>query len=73
MALIALELSDAGIMAAAGEPPHLLTLDNQDTVSRGFALPDNKKTLLGNSAARQAHLFPIKFSTISGISSAMTL
>ena len=39
MALIALELSDAGIMAAGGDPPRLLPLDNRDTVSRGSLLP----------------------------------
>ena len=60
MALIALEISDTGILAAGGDPPRLLTLDRRDTVSRGFALPDKKKTLWGNEAARQAHLFPYR-------------
>ena len=38
MSLIGLEISDAGIIAAAGTPARLLELDGQATESPGFAL-----------------------------------
>ena len=43
MSLIGLELSDAGIMAAGGDPAKLLTLDGQAIESPGFALPQKKR------------------------------
>ena len=58
MGLIALELSDAGIIAAAGSPAKLLELDGQAMESPGFALPQKKDLLVGKDAEGKAHLFP---------------
>jgi hypothetical protein len=58
MGLIALELSDAGITAAAGTPARLLKLDGQATESPGFALPRKNGLLVGKEAEGKAHLFP---------------
>jgi hypothetical protein len=58
MSLIGLEISDAGIIAAAGPPDRLLELDGPATESPGFALPQKKRLLVGKKAAGKAHLFP---------------
>ena len=58
MTIIGLELSDAGIIAAAGKPARLLEIDGQATESRGFALPQKNGVLVGNAAESQAHIFP---------------
>jgi hypothetical protein len=60
MRLIALELSDAGIMAAAKEPLGLLQLDGEDRESPGFALPDETRLLVGRKAERRARLHPLQ-------------
>ena len=58
MSLIGLEISDAGIIAAAGTPARLLELDGQATESPGFALPQKDGLLVGKEAEGKAHLFP---------------
>ena len=58
MSLIGLELSDAGIIAAAGSPPRLLEVDGQNTESSGFALPQKNGVVVGKAAESQAHIFP---------------
>ena len=58
MGLIAIELSDAGLIAAAGTPARLLELDGQATESPGFALPQKDGLLVGKEAEGKAHLFP---------------
>jgi len=60
MTLLGLELSDAGILVAGEKPIRLLAVDGQNRESPGFAIPDKKGLLVGNSAASQAHLFPIQ-------------
>ena len=60
MTLLGLELSDAGILVAGEKPIRLLAVDGQNRESPGFAIPDKKGLLVGHSAARQAHLFPIQ-------------
>ena len=58
MGLIALELNDSGILAAAGDPPELIELDGQFQESPGFALPKKKNLIVGRAAASKAHYFP---------------
>jgi hypothetical protein len=58
MTLIALELSDAGIMAAAGTPARLIPVDGTSLASPGYILPVKKKLSVGKSAESQAHRFP---------------
>ena len=58
MSLIGLELNDSGIIAAGGSPLKLLDIDGQVQESPGFALPQKNGLLVGQTAARQAHLFP---------------
>src|SRR5210317_2540798 len=58
MSLIGLEISDAGIIAAAGTPSKLLELDGHATKSPGFALPQKDRLLVGKEAEDKAHLFP---------------
>jgi hypothetical protein len=58
MNLLGLELSDAGILAAAGEPPRLLQVDEDATESPGFALPEKKRLITGRAAEGRARLFP---------------
>jgi hypothetical protein len=60
MRLIALELSDVGIMAAAKEPLGLLQLDGEDRESPGFALRDEAQMLVGKAAERRARLYPVQ-------------
>lgn len=58
MTLLALELNDAGILAAGGEPPQLLAADEDAPESPGFALPGKNSLLTGRAAERQARLYP---------------
>ena len=58
MSLIGLEISDAGIIAAAGTPAKLLALDGQSLESPGFALPQKGRLLVGKEAEGKAQLFP---------------
>ena len=58
MSLLGLELSDVGIIAAAADPERLLTVDEQDMESPGFALPGKRALAVGRAAERQAHLYP---------------
>ncbi|MCK7469511.1 MAG: hypothetical protein MZU95_00935 [Desulfomicrobium escambiense] len=58
MDLLGLELCDAGILVAGGEPPRLLPIDEDCLESPGFALPDKKTLTTGIAAERRARLFP---------------
>jgi hypothetical protein len=58
MDLLGLELCDAGILVAGGEPPRLLQIDEECLESPGFALPDKKTLTTGIAAERRARLFP---------------
>ena len=58
MSLLAIEMNDTGIMAAAGQPAALLEIDGTHRQSPGFALPEKKGVLVGRVAAGKAHLFP---------------
>ncbi|MCK7466781.1 MAG: hypothetical protein MZU91_00605 [Desulfosudis oleivorans] len=58
MNLLGLELSDAGILVAGGEPPRLLGIDEDSLESPGFALPEKKALSTGIAAERRARLFP---------------
>lgn len=58
MSLIALELNDTGILAAAGDSAGLICLDGEAQESPGFALMQKKELLVGLTAAGKAHLFP---------------
>ncbi len=60
MTLLGLELSDAGILTAGGNPSRLLEVDGQKQESPGFAIPEKKRLVVGNSAASKAHLFPLQ-------------
>jgi hypothetical protein len=56
--MIGLEINDSGILAAGGDPPKLIELDEQAKESPGFALPQKKDLLVGKAAESKAHLFP---------------
>ena len=58
MTVLGLELSDAGIMVAGGDTPHLLAVDGEHTASPGFALPEKRQLTVGLAAQRRAHLVP---------------
>jgi hypothetical protein len=58
MSLLGLELSDAGILVAGGEPPRLLQVDGHNNQSPGFALPEKEGLTVGAAAERKAHLYP---------------
>ncbi|RZB37620.1 MAG: hypothetical protein SRB2_00722 [Desulfobacteraceae bacterium Eth-SRB2] len=60
MTLLGLELSDAGILAAGGNPSRLLEVDGHKQESPGVAIPEKKRLVVGNSAASKAHLFPLQ-------------
>jgi hypothetical protein len=60
MRLIALELSDVGIMVAAKEPLGLLPLEGEDLQSPGLALSDEAQLLVGREAERRARLHPLQ-------------
>ena len=61
MSLLGLELSDAGIMAAATDPMRLLQIDGADRESPGFALPEKNRLLVGKVAESKARLHPRRF------------
>ena len=58
MNLLGLELCDAGIQVAGGEPPRLLRIDEDALESPGFALPEKKALITGIAAERRARLYP---------------
>ena len=58
MSILGLELSDAGILVAGGNPPDLLKLDGNSVESPGFALPEKKRLVVGIAAERKAHQYP---------------
>jgi len=58
MNLLGLELCDAGILVAGGEPPRLLRVDEDGSESPGFALPEKKSLVTGRAAERRARLLP---------------
>ncbi|MEA1947457.1 MAG: FHA domain-containing protein [Thermodesulfobacteriota bacterium] len=60
MTLLGLELSDAGILVAGGNPSRLLEIDGQKQESPGFAIPEKNRLVVGNSAASKAYLFPLQ-------------
>jgi hypothetical protein len=58
MSLLGLELSDAGILVAGGDPAALLKVDGDSVRSPGFALPEKNRLTVGLAAERKAHLYP---------------
>ncbi len=58
MALLGMELSDAGIMVAGGEPAKLIEVDGRDKESPGFALAEDDHLIVGKEAQERAHLNP---------------
>ncbi|MFC1824430.1 FHA domain-containing protein [Thermodesulfobacteriota bacterium] len=58
MSLLVVELSDAGIMVAGGDPPQLLKIDGSEIESPGFAVAKKKQIIVGKQAEKQAHLHP---------------
>ena len=58
MSLLGLELSDAGILAAASKTAGLLEIDGNRFESPGFALAEKQGLTVGVAAERKAHLYP---------------
>ncbi len=58
MSVLGIELSDAGILVAGGDPPGLLKVDGDRFESPGFALPEKNRLAVGTAAERKAHLYP---------------
>ena len=58
MALLGMELSDAGIMVAGGGPATLLDVDGRSKESPGFALAEGDHLLVGKNAQERARLNP---------------
>ena len=58
MSVLGVELSDAGILVAGGDPPGLLKIDGDSVASPGFALPEKSRLAVGAVAERKAHLYP---------------
>lgn len=58
MSVLGIELSDAGITVAGGDPPSLLKIDGDSVESPGFALPESNRLIVGATAERKAHLYP---------------
>lgn len=58
MSVLGVELSDAGILFAGGDPPGLLKVDGDSVESPGFALPEKNRLTVGAAAERKAHLYP---------------
>jgi hypothetical protein len=58
MSLLGLELSDAGILVAGGQPAALLEIDGNRVESPGFALAEKQGLTVGAAAERKAHLYP---------------
>lgn len=58
MDTIGVELSDAGILAAGGEPCRVLEIDQRTIESPGYAVQLKKQLLLGRQALEQSRLHP---------------
>jgi hypothetical protein len=58
MTVLGIELSDAGIMAAAGDPPRILETDGGEKSSPGFALSLNDQLIMGRDALSRFRLNP---------------
>jgi len=58
MTLLGIELSDAGILAAAGNPPRLLPIDGGEKESPGFALSADGQLIMGKDALSRARFNP---------------
>ena len=58
MPLLGIELSDAGIMAAGGEPAQLLAVEEGEKESPGFALSQKEHLIIGKDAQNKARLNP---------------
>ena len=58
MSVLGVELSDAGIMVAAGKTAGLLEIDGNHLESPGFALAEKQGLAVGVAAERKAHLYP---------------
>jgi len=58
MALLTIELSDAGIIAAGGTPAAIVSIDGPSMTSPGFALQNDHRLMVGRSAFERARLFP---------------
>jgi hypothetical protein len=58
MPLLGIELSDAGIMAAGGEPAQLLAVEGGEKESPGFALSHKDHLIIGKDAQNEARLNP---------------
>jgi hypothetical protein len=58
MKRLALELSDAGILAVGSDAARLLELDGPEKESPGYALAEKNQFTVGKAAEKKAHLFP---------------
>ena len=58
MSVLGVELSDAGILVAGGQPAALLEVDGNRVESPGFALAEKQGLTVGAAAERKAHLYP---------------
>lgn len=58
MAVVGIEISDVGLMAASGAPARLVRVDGDRSESPGIALQRKKKLLVGWEARRQDRLYP---------------
>jgi FHA domain len=58
LTIIGLELSDAGILAAAGSPPELLVLDGDRRESPGYAFVNGREVAVANSAKEVSRRHP---------------
>ena len=58
MAPLSIELSDVGIIAAGGTPTGILPVDGRSMTSPGFALQDDRRLMVGRTAAERARLLP---------------
>lgn len=56
--ILGIELSDAGIMAAAGDPPQLLEIEGREHASPGFAVSLKGSLVLGRDALRTFRINP---------------
>jgi hypothetical protein len=58
MTLMAIEMSDAGILAAAGQPARRIPVDGAALDSPGYILTLKKKLTVGHAAKSLAHHYP---------------
>ncbi|MBM4054140.1 MAG: hypothetical protein FJ264_05600 [Planctomycetes bacterium] len=58
MSLLGLELSDAGIIAAGGEPARLLEVEGREKESPGFAISLDGQLIVGKDAQNMARINP---------------